>query len=282
MTDTPQTWWIARVSVPNNQAEEVTAQLFDLDPNGIEEKTESDDEVVLEAYFDPAAFTVQALESRIRNALPSAEVMVSEMTWDATDDRWRQYFKPFEIVPNIVIAPSWEHYHPQPNQRVIHMDPGMAFGTGLHPTTRMCAEAIYGLNQDHTIHALLDVGCGSGILCLVAHLLEIGSITGVEIDPEAADIARNNVVLNGAGPIEVVENLDAVADSYDLVVANILLNTLIELRDGLIRAIKPGGHLVLSGITDDQEDELKDAFSQAMTHVDTRAADEWRCVILKR
>ena len=277
-----QTWLMAHITVTPDIVDQATALLFDLNPNGIEEKAESGDKTVLTAYFEKGIRSTRELEAYIREALPSCKVMVSEMRWDTCDDRWRQYFSAFAIVPGIVVAPTWEIPPPRDDQRVIIMDPGMAFGTGLHPTTTMCAEAIYTVEQSADVASLLDVGCGSGILCLVGHMLGITTIEGVEIDEVAADVARRNMKMNDAEDIVVHNDINKVNGTFDLVVANILLNTLVELQSKLIEATSPGGHIVLSGITDDQIDELQRAYETQVRCENILSDDEWRCIIFKR
>jgi ribosomal protein L11 methyltransferase len=255
--------------------------LSDFDFNGIEERSD-DGNVTLLVYFDETKLPEDILDL-VNDALPSSKAEIDWTEWDPRDESWRQYFKPFEIVPGIIIQPSWEHYEGTRDKHIITMDPKMAFGTGLHSTTRMCAQAIYDHSDNLKDNAsLLDVGCGSGILCLVAHALNWQSITGVETDPEAASVARQNVISNKADDIQIHNDVSQVDGTFQMVVANILFNVLIELRDDLVKLMSKDGLLVLSGITDDQVDDLVERYSSHADFIETIEEDEWRCLVFRR
>jgi ribosomal protein L11 methyltransferase len=273
-------WKILKLYLSRDLTDLALAFLSDFNFNGIEEKSD-DESVTLLVYFEEAKLPKNIL-GLMKEAFPSMKAEIDWTEWDPRDESWRQYFKPFEIVPGIIIQPSWEHYDGKPEEHIITMDPKMAFGTGLHPTTRLCAQEIYDRSNNLNDNAsLIDVGCGSGILCLVAHELGWPSITGVENDLEAASVARENMASNGAGDVSIYNDVSEVKGTFQMVVANILLNVLIELRDDLVKMVSKDGLLVLSGITDDQIDDLVKRYSPQMTHVETLEDEEWRCLIFK-
>lgn len=169
---------------------------------------------------------------------------VAEEDWATA---WKQYFKPQKIGERIVVKPTWEEYDAAPGDVVIQIDPGMAFGTGLHATTRLC---LAGLERYVTPGAsVADVGTGSGILAVAAILLGAEKAVAVDNDPLAVRIAAENVALNGvAARVNVYEAASAPPGQFDIVVANILAHIILALAAPLFAATKPGGVLITSGI----------------------------------
>ncbi len=169
---------------------------------------------------------------------------VAEEDWATA---WKQYFKPQKIGTRIVVKPTWEPYASAPGDVVIEIDPGMAFGTGLHATTRLC---LAGLERFVVSGAsVADVGTGSGILAVAAILLGAGSAVAVDNDPLAVRIAAENVALNGvSAQVNVYEAASPPAGQFDIVVANILAHVILALAEPLFVATKPGGVLITSGI----------------------------------
>lgn len=171
---------------------------------------------------------------------------------------WLDSFKPFEVGENFWIVPSW-HDAPKPNSRNLILDPGLAFGTGTHPTTRMCLDWIS--RNQHDGSKVLDYGCGSGILAIASLLCGAVQADGVDIDPLAVDACEQNAIKNQVSDrLNTFLPSDAPADKYDLVIANILANVLIEFSADLIKATKAGGTILLTGILLDQVDKVRDAF----------------------
>lgn len=179
-------------------------------------------------------------------------------------------FAPVEITPTFWIVPSW-HEAPAAAQQVIRLDPGLAFGTGTHPTTRMCLRWI--ANNASTWPRVLDYGCGSGILAIGAALYGATAIDAVDIDDAAvestrANAAANGVTLNAGQP-------DAANGQYPLVLANILATPLKLLAPLLAGHVAPGGHLVLAGILERQADELKAAYAPWLALEVSDSEDGW-------
>ena len=173
-------------------------------------------------------------------------------------ESWKDFFYPEQITPTMVVKPTWREYTPKPGQQVIEIDPGMAFGTGTHPTTALCIELLE--KKVRTGQAILDVGTGSGILLIAAAKLGAAQLTGVDLDPVAVEVAEANLCLNGI-PEERFKlscgNLtETVGGRFDGVVANILADVIVDLLDYLPPLVKPGGWLICSGIIQAYRDRV--------------------------
>ncbi|MBG6079496.1 50S ribosomal protein L11 methyltransferase [Rubrivivax gelatinosus] len=179
-------------------------------------------------------------------------------------------FGPVEITPSFWIVPSW-HEPPAAAERVIRLDPGLAFGTGTHPTTRMCLRWIAANARPWS--RVLDYGCGSGILAIAAALHGAAAVDAVDIDPAAVDSTRANATANG---VTLNAGLpDAAGGAYPLVLANILATPLKLLAPLLAGFVAPGGSLVLAGILERQADELKAAYAPFLTLEVSDREDGW-------
>lgn len=199
--------------------------------------------------------------------------VVNEADWA---DAWKQYYKPFRIGDKIVIKPSWEEYTSMPGDIIIEIDPGMAFGTGTHETTRMCIELLEKYVRKGMI--VIDVGCGSGILSIVSSKLGASKITGVDIDEVAVKASLDNVKLSGAENVEILHGnmLDLIKDRGDIVIANIIADAVIGLSGVVPKFLKPGGLFISSGIIKDRLNDVTDAFSSnGFEIVELKTDGEW-------
>jgi len=183
-------------------------------------------------------------------------------------------FDPIRVSERLWIVPSW-HESPDPAAVNLILDPGMAFGTGSHPTTRLCLEWL-----ERTVSAdctVLDYGCGSGILAIAAARLGAGRVAGVDIDPQAVEAAKANAERNGVTAL-FADSAQPVAGEYDLVVANILSNPLRVLAPAICAHVRSGGRLALSGILREQAEEIIGIYAQwlPMQVADTR--EDWVCL----
>ncbi len=194
------------------------------------------------------------------------------------DQNWVQLtqsqFDPIRVSEHLWIVPSW-HESPDPGAINLILDPGMAFGTGSHPTTRLCLEWL-----ERNVSAactVLDYGCGSGILAIAAARLGAGRVAGVDIDPQAVESARANAERNEVTAL-FADSAEPVAGEYDLVVANILSNPLRVLAPAICAHVRSGGRLALSGILREQAAEIIAIYAQwlPMQVADTR--EDWVCV----
>lgn len=176
------------------------------------------------------------------------ERVASEDEWR---DSWKEFFHPLRIGRRIVILPTWRDCETKPGDAVVHLDPGMAFGTGHHPTTRMCLEALErALSPGDRV---LDLGCGSGILSIAAAKLGAASVLGIEIDAVAVRSARANVEMNGVGDrAEIIRgtlpSAKAPPQSFDLALANISARVIVDMAARIADCLAPGGTLVASGV----------------------------------
>ena len=204
-------------------------------------------ENILKALPDMAGFDLGALTVRSQG--------VQEQDWS---ECWKQYYKPFRAGERLVIKPSWENWDAQPGDLIIELDPGMAFGTGTHETTAMCVEMI---EKHYRGGKVLDVGTGSGILAIAAARLGATEVLGVDIDPMAVRVAKENIEKNGLTDVIEVREGDLVAGldgvKCDFAVANILADVIALLAGPLRRHLTPGAQFVCSGILREREDDVK-------------------------
>lgn len=205
---------------------------------------------------------------------------VNDQDWSTA---WKKYYKPFHISEKIVIKPTWEEYASDANEHIIELDPGMAFGTGTHETTEMCARFLEKYLQPEDV--VIDAGCGSGILSIIAVKLGARKVTAFDVDSVAVRVTRENCSLNG-----VEEKIDAVqgvlADmepmKADIVVANIIANVIVDISPLIPHYLKPGGLFVTSGIIKERkEDVLKAYEKQGFICLDTDTKGEWVAMVLK-
>ncbi|WP_020677214.1 50S ribosomal protein L11 methyltransferase [Geopsychrobacter electrodiphilus] len=199
---------------------------------------------------------------------------------------WKQHFSTMRIGRNLIIHPSWEAYDPAENEKVLELDPGMAFGTGSHGTTLLCLEGIVDLfDRGESPQSLLDVGTGSGILAMAAAALGADKILACDIDPLACEIATENCRKNQLeARIQITsEPLDQLPGHYNVVVANILAEENIRLADQLVDHLAPGGYLFLSGILQEKEKLVCDGFAdQPLELLDVTRQDGWACLTWRR
>jgi ribosomal protein L11 methyltransferase len=173
--------------------------------------------------------------------------VVAEEDWGSS---WKEHFRPFTIVPGLVIAPTWEVFRPEAGEAVITMDPGMAFGTGHHATTCLCLELLQKTLGEMGQVRVLDVGTGTGILGMAAIHFGAASAVGIDNDPEAVRVALDNVRQNNLTARMTVSGtaVTALVEDFPVVIANIVHDVLLAMADALVRATQIGGVLIVSGI----------------------------------
>ena len=219
-------------------------------------------------------------------------VRVEETRQEDWVNNWRAFFKPFRVDEQIVIKPTWEPFDEvKEGDLVIEMDPGTAFGTGAHETTKLCIGAIkeYLKPGDR----VLDAGTGSGILAIIAKKLGAGKVCAVDIDPNAVTAARENVEVNDVASDDLVLLAgDIISDQgfsaelgadYDLVVANILADVIIPLSARIGDLMKPGSVFISSGIIDSREDEVRDTIAgNGFEVLSVRRMGDWRAIVARK
>lgn len=209
-------------------------------------------------------------------SLPASEIYpVAEQDWVR---QTQSQFGPIEVAPDFWIVPTWSTV-PVPDATILRLDPGLAFGTGTHPTTRLCLEWLRETLQGG--ETVLDYGCGSGILAIAARKLGAGPTSGVDVDPQAIAASLANAKLNDVACAFGVPAPGA-APVAAIVVANILANPLVMLAPLLAAAVAPGGTIALSGILEVQEDFVADAYRPWFTLAPWRRLDGWVLLAARR
>ncbi len=180
--------------------------------------------------------------------------LVEEEDWGSS---WKKHFHPFAIVPGLVIVPTWENYTAQEGEKVIVMDPGMAFGTGHHATTRMSLQFLKEVIGEKKGHKVLDVGTGTGILGMASVLFGAEKVLGIDNDPDAVDAALENVRMNRLDrKMEVaITPLSSLGEEFSVIIANIIHDVLLSMAEDLERLSAKGGQLILSGILQGEQAE---------------------------
>lgn len=245
--------------------------------------------------------TEEEILTRVREELnglrPFCEIGEGSISVDETEDidwinNWKQYFHQFAI-DDLLVIPSWETVKPEDEgKRILHIDPGTAFGTGMHETTQLCIRQLKKYISPET--ELLDVGTGSGILSIVSLMYGARHAIGTDLDPCAVDAVEDNRKNNGISPEQfelIIGNIitdEAVQErvgyeKYDIVVANILADVLVPLTPVIVRQMKPGGIYITSGIIDDKEATVVEAVKAAgLTVEEVTYQGEWVSVTARK
>ncbi len=205
---------------------------------------------------------------------------VNEDDWA---NNWKQYYKPAKVGEHIVVKPTWEDYEEKPGEVVVELDPGMAFGTGTHETTRMCIKALEKKVKGDT--TVFDIGTGSGILSIAAAKLGAKHVVGVDLDPVAVESAKKNLEFNKVNNIEILygDLMEVVEGKANIVVANILADIIMFLSEGVRAFIEDEGYFIASGILNAQRDKVADKLKTLNFIIEEVMEDgEWICIIAKK
>lgn len=213
----------------------------------------------------------------LRAIWPVGDLAIRELADEDWATAWKRHYSTFRVGRRLVIHPSWLPYTPRSDDVVVTLDPGSAFGTGLHPTTRRCLELL-----EETVkpgHDVLDVGTGSGILALAAAGLGARDVLATDVDPLAVEVARTNVQVNRADEvITVMPGSIDVAPSdrrYDVVVANIIARVIIQLASELVARLRPEGQLIVGGIIADRAEEVSETLARHGVELARFADGDW-------
>ncbi len=273
--------------VDPGEAERVSALLFEGGARGVEERDDSvaampgvprpaPGRTLLVAWF---AGRAQAERAAARAGVEPAVVEVPDRNWG---EAWKQGLSPFS-VGRIFVRPSWIDEAPPAGAAEVVLDPGMAFGTGTHPSTALCLRAVDEFLAGRPGASVLDVGTGSGLLAIAARKLGAGRVVATDNDPTAIRVARENAARNGAAIELGGAPLSRVRGAFDLVVANILANTLVDLAPSLARKVAPGGRLLLAGILEGQAADVRRAFlGRGLAAAGGRRDGEWALLAMER
>lgn len=284
-------WHSLEIEIARAAEQVVSGQLWLAGTTGLEISEDGPDTLTFRAYFDEPQDTTK-LREQILTSLKLAgipQTAVRSLTQLDVEDQdwlaeWKKGYSPTPIGDRLLITPSWKRNEVEGSDRVIvEIDPGMAFGTGTHETTRGCLEML-----DRYWHggSLLDAGTGTGILAIAAIKLAPGSrVTGFDIDPEAIAVAEANAAINGVSDAITLEvnNLAAYEDEeFDMVMANLTADVLIPLSTRFAKVVRQGGLLIASGILLEQENDVVESLSASGFLVKERKPDgEWVTIVLQ-
>lgn len=267
-------------------ADEVSFLLFELGATGVEERDATTlaknlvpDAVTLVASFEDRAAAEEACEALD----PAWSPRIEEVVGDDWRDAWKEHFHPFALTDRVTVRPPWEAYTPtREGEIVLELEPGRAFGTGLHATTSLVSRALDARAKELESREVLDVGTGSGILSLVALVLGAARARGIDTDADAVDVAKENAARNGLEARFVADTtpVEAIDMRYPVVLANIEARVLIPLADAIKATVAEGGLLVLSGILAGQEDDVARAYAPFMVE-ETPREGEWVALVLR-
>jgi ribosomal protein L11 methyltransferase len=264
------------------------------------------DTVIVKAYL-PADGSASEAQQRVEEGLwhlgqiyPLPEPVIQVLEEKDWAEAWKRQYQIQRVGRRTVIVPAWEEYSPAPGEIVLRLEPGMAFGTGLHPTTRLCLRAL----EQHCPPGgnLLDVGTGSGVLAIAAAKLGARFVLALDADGAAVSVARENVSMNGVGgqvtvqhgtlpggdavPVYFVSdgNLELLdSGQFDLIIVNILAHVIIDLAPALAARVAPAGAVIAAGLIDTQEHLVTESFEAAGLSVVERAQEkDWVSLVARR
>ncbi len=285
-------WLEVAIEAAPELSDPLSAFFFDLGATGL--VIDDFDNQTLKAYL-PLNKSPEDVQNRISTylselslihpQLPTPVFQLTKMENQDWQKNWRRFFGPVHISSNLLILPVWEDPPPHAEKtHVIRIDPGPAFGTGQHATTKMCLQAMEYLNVK-TGQTLLDVGTGSGILAIYGAKLGFGKIAAIDVDSEAVRWAERNIGLNGLANAITLSGtaIEVIHERFTLVCANLIMGELLRLMPDFSRLVKIGGYLVVSGILREQVQRIEKTLPSAgFLIVQTLFEEEWACMILRK
>ncbi|MDO8445175.1 MAG: 50S ribosomal protein L11 methyltransferase [Deltaproteobacteria bacterium] len=288
-------WIEIKVEVPFGRVDEVSAYFIGMGSGGVvtgggevdafDIPEQARDKAEIKAYFLPDEAPEKAAEIKgyLEGLGLEFGISVSDIKDDDWAHKWKEFFKPEKITDRIVIKPTWEAYEAKEGEIVIEIDPGMAFGTGTHPTTRGCLRLIEEVVSRGGIETMLDVGTGSGILAIAAARLGVQRTIAIDLDSAAVKVAEENIALNKVeNQVRVAKiKVDIIYVMFHLVVANIIAEEIVRLSKTLKDRVAPSGHLILSGIVAEKADMVKEAFKELSLEKELQEG-EWVSLLYKR
>jgi ribosomal protein L11 methyltransferase len=294
---TTKTWMEIRLLAPAGMQEEASLYLTEFSGRGVIIEEDREGGVVIRAFFRPEDFgpwqreELQAYLGRLAgHGLYPLGLEIREAREEDWAVAWKEGFKALRVTPRLVIAPPWETYRAAPGEVVIIIYPGMAFGTGRHPTTLLCLRALERVWDEGPLPAsapawaVLDVGTGSGILALAAARLG-AKVLAIDVDPEAVAAALENVRLNTLEDRILVEDtpLHQIREQFALILANLTAPDLLHLAESLAGRLQPGGSLIVSGFLTDDLPRLASRFAAlGLSETGRLSEEDWVALIWRR
>ncbi|MCU9613930.1 50S ribosomal protein L11 methyltransferase [Caldibacillus lycopersici] len=264
-------------------------EIFQLDPDDFPEEG-----VIIKAYLPINSFlgeTVEEIKDAINNLIlfnidiGLNKVTISEVNEEEWATAWKKYYNPVKISKKFTIVPTWENYQPvQSDELIIELDPGMAFGTGTHPTTVMSIQALESTVKPGD--TIIDVGTGSGVLSIAAALLQAENVIALDLDEVAVHSARVNIKLNKVQQtVSVMQNnlLDGIQVEADVIVANLLAEIIIRFPEQAYALLKEKGYFITSGIINQKRKDVEDALiSAGFTIIETLVMEDWVTMVAQK
>lgn len=258
-----------------------------IDPSILEQDYEG---VVIKGYFpesedliDKIELIRDSIEKNPHNELDKGlgEVTTTEVYEKDWAEAWKKYYKPRKVGEKIVIKPTWEEYEKTDDEIIVELDPGMAFGTGTHETTMMCIEALEKyVKKEHIVY---DIGCGSGILSIVAAKLGAQKVVGVDLDDLCIKVSNENIEMNKVDDIIEIRKgnlLDVVNGKADIIVSNIIAEIIVNMADSLKDYLEDDGRFIASGIIVEKVDIVKEALAKnGFKILEIITMNDWACII---
>lgn len=271
------------------EREDKFGEIYQLNPDDYPEEG-----VIMKAYLPVNSFlgeTVEGIKEAINNLLlfdidlGLNNISISEVNEEEWATAWKKYYNPVKISEKFTIVPTWETYEPvSSDEKIIELDPGMAFGTGTHPTTVLCIQAIERTVQPDD--KVIDVGTGSGVLSIAAAMMDAQQVLALDLDDVAVESAKLNIKLNKVHPrVTVKQNnlLNNVEGPVNVVVANILAEVIVRFTDDVYRVLENGGTFISSGIISTKKQEVKDALIKSGFKIEeTMMMEDWVAFIAKK
>ena len=309
-------WTEVKVSTNSEEEDIVSSILYEVgamgltieDPNDIVELTKRVDDwdfidnsllqsdfegIIIKAYFSELE-DLKSIVEEVKNKLETEPVMAGEKplgkviisTVDEKDwaESWKKYYKPKRIGERIVIKPSWESFEELPNDIIIELDPGMAFGTGTHETTIMCTEALESHVKPNS--KVFDIGCGSGVLSIVAAKLGSEQVIGVDLDEVCVKVSNENIGINKVEDIIEIRKgnlLDVVKEKANIIVANIIAEIIVSITEDIGGFLEDDGIFISSGIIIEKIPMVENALiDNGFKILEVRKMNSWACVIASK